>query len=215
VAKRATAARKPSGTNPAPFAAPAWVAMKPELWPLDRIKPYPGNPRTHPPEQIELLAVLMKKHGVDQPIVVDELGEILKGHGRRLAAAEAEFTHFPVVQHHGLSEAEKKAMRIADNQTALLSGWDRDLIRSDLVWLKSSGYEMKLLGFGDAQLVQFQTVPGPPEAFPGYTPETMNTKHECPKCGYKWSGQGVLGDKTTVAKRARRKKAAKKSAKKK
>ena len=57
-------------------------------WALSEIKEYPRNPRTHPPAQIELLASLLNKYGPDQDIVVDEKGEILKGHGRKLAAAK-------------------------------------------------------------------------------------------------------------------------------
>ena len=70
-------------------------ASKPENWPISKIVPYPGNPRSHSSEQITLLAKLMLRHGIDQPIVVDEAGVIIKGHGRRLAAIEAGFDAFP------------------------------------------------------------------------------------------------------------------------
>jgi hypothetical protein len=92
--------------------------------PLASVKPYPRNTRTHPPAQIELLASLLRKFGPDQPIVVDEGGVILKGHGREEAARTAGMASFPVVERRGLSEEDKAALRIADNQVALLSGWD-------------------------------------------------------------------------------------------
>ena len=133
------------------------------------IVPYDRNPRTHSPEQIALLASLMTKYGIDQPIVVDEDGVILKGHGRRLAAMEAGFKAFPVVVHHGLSEDDKRAIRIADNQVALLSGWDTDLLRTELTELSVAGYDMPMLGFNDTQLVSFMaSVPTgvDPEATP-------------------------------------------------
>ncbi len=95
-----------------PFATHNWPANKVELWPISRIKPYPNNPRTHSQAQVAFLAELLKKHGVDQPIVVDEVGVILKGHGRRLAAVAAGFEEFPVVQHRGLSKADKIAVRV-------------------------------------------------------------------------------------------------------
>lgn len=126
-----------------------------ESWTLDKIIPYERNPRTHPPEQITLLARLMREHGIDQPIVVDEAGVILKGHGRLLAAREAGFSHFPVVAHRGLSEDEKRAIRVADNQVALLAGWDGELLRSELDALQLAGFDMPLLGFDNVQLVQF------------------------------------------------------------
>jgi DNA modification methylase len=141
-------------------------AAKPQVWPLTKIIPYPNNPRTHPDSQIELLATLMQKHGVDQPIVVDEHGFILKGHGRRLAAVKAGFEEFPVVIHRGLSENDKRAIRLADNQVALLSGWNEELLRVELNDLSKAGYDMPLLGFDNVQLVSFMAnVPtGNPEA---------------------------------------------------
>lgn len=136
-------------------------ALKPALWRIDDIVPYHANPRTHPPEQVSLLAKLLVRHGVDQPIVVDEDGIILKGHGRRLAAIEAAMAEFPVVQRLGLSDVEKRAMRIEDNQVALLSAWDDTLIRAEIASLQTAGYEIGLLGFGDVDLVNFTTTPGP------------------------------------------------------
>lgn len=134
-------------------------ASKPQVWPLEKIIPYPNNPRTHPDQQVELLATLMQKHGVDQPIVVDEEGFILKGHGRRMAAVKAGFEDFPVVIHRGLSDADKRAIRLADNQVALLSGWNEDLLRAELTDLSKAGYDMPLLGFDDVSLVTFMAMP--------------------------------------------------------
>ena len=121
------------------------LAMTVKMWPLRKIIPYPGNPRNHPPEQITLLATLLKKHGPDQPIVVDEAGVILKGHGRLTASLEAGLADFPVIQRFGLPDIEKRAMRISDNAIALLSGWAPDLMRVELNGLALAGYDMPLL----------------------------------------------------------------------
>lgn len=173
-------------TKPAPAAKPKILPSK--RWPLDRIKEYPHNPRTHPPAQIDLLASLFRKFGADQDIVVDEKGVILKGHGRKLAAIKAEMPDYPVTQRLGLSEDDKRSMRISDNQVALLSGWDNDLIRFEIEALKRADYPMELLGFGEAQLVQFTTVPGPPAGgFPEFG-DDIAVEHECPACSYRWSG---------------------------
>ena len=126
-----------------------------EMRPIAKIIPYDRNPRTHGEEQIKLLASLMKKYGVDQPIVVDEKGIILKGHGRRMAAIRAGLEYYPVVIQRGLKENDKRALRIADNQVALLSGWDDELIKMEVGELKLGGYDMPLLGFSDAQLTRF------------------------------------------------------------
>lgn len=109
-------------------AADAWPASKVTLWPLEKIKPYPSNPRTHPPAQIALLAASMKTEGVTMPILVDEDGVIIAGHGRLLASQQNQFAHYPVVVAHGWSEQQKRAARIKDNSVSLLSGWDQKLL---------------------------------------------------------------------------------------
>lgn len=143
---------------------------------IERFIPYDNNPRTHPPAQIALLASLLRAHGPDQPIVIDEDGIILKGHGRRMAAIEAGLTHFTFVRHAGLSDTEKRAIRIQDNQVALLSGWDASLIQGEITALKTLGYNILQLGFPEAQLRGFgvgvgteseqdpDEVPEPPKA---------------------------------------------------
>jgi ParB-like chromosome segregation protein Spo0J len=170
-----------------------WPADKVERWPLDRIVPYERNPRTHPEEQIALLARLMREHGVDQPIVVDEEGVIIKGHGRLMAARLAAFETFPVVVKRGLTEEQKRADRIADNQVALLSGWDVPLLKEELVDLRGAGFEMPLLAFSDAQLAKNLAWGEPPADF-GEIGEDIETEHRCPKCGYRWSGQAGEAD---------------------
>lgn len=127
-------------------------ASKTTMWPLEKIKPFDRNPRKHPQAQIDLLAKLIKTHGADQPIVVDESGIILKGHGRLLAAQLAGLTEFPVVVQKGLSNTEKQGVRIADNQVALLSGWDEDFLREGVVELRTAGFDISLLGF-DSQML--------------------------------------------------------------
>lgn len=134
-------------------------ALEAKIWAWSKIKPYDKNPKLHPKEQIDLLEELLVRYGVDQPIVVDELGEILKGHGRRLAGLQAKANGhkqfdagFPVVQRLDLSEDEKREMRIADNQIPLLAGWDRVLLRGEVAALQSTGHDLKLLGFDNATL---------------------------------------------------------------
>lgn len=132
-----------------------WPAQNVEIWPLDKIIPYDKNPRWHPDKQIELLAKLMQRFGVDQPIVVDENGVILKGHGRKLAALTAGFAEFPVVIHRDLSPADKDGLRIADNQVGLLAGWDDELLRMQVNELRNGGFDLPMLGFDDGQLNAF------------------------------------------------------------
>jgi DNA modification methylase len=147
----------------------SWPAAKTELWNLERIVPYAGNPRQHSPEQVDLIARSMKDDGVTAPILVDEDGIIIYGHGRRLAAEKNAFLKYPVVVARGWTEEQKRAYRIKDNSYALLSTWSDDLLRVELTELSTAGYEMPLLGFDDVQLVSFLSVPS--GADPERTPE--------------------------------------------
>lgn len=156
-------------------------AEKVEVWPLSDIVPYERNPRTHPKHQIELLARLMAEHGVDQPIVVDENGIIIKGHGRLLAAKFGGMSTFPVVVKKGLSENQKRAERMADNQVALLAGWDTELMRLEVGELRLGGYDMSLLGFDNDQLAEFSDLlPRLPDADRGALLELVDITMEDP-----------------------------------
>ena len=179
-------------TNGDPFVTDDGPKMRSGRAPLSRFVPYPNNPRIHPPAEITILTSLLKKRGADQPIVVDENWVILKGHGRQQAALAAGLEDFPFVQRLDLSEEEKIAIRIEDNSVPLLAAWDRELIRVEIGALKLAGYEMPLLGFGETQLVQFMTTPGPPGSFQVFG-EDIETEFCCPKCGYAWSGNAAAG----------------------
>ena len=188
--KRTSGARKGNGgpsTADAPFAVPEWPGPW-QMWKLDRITPYPKNVRTHPAEQVTLLASMLTRWGPDQPIVVDENGVILKGHGRRLAALEAGFEEFPVVERRGLPETEKSAMRLADNQVALLAGYDNALIGGELAELKALGFDMPLLGFSEAQLIGWGISSGTEGQDAEVAPEPP--RHPVVRVGDLW----VLGD---------------------
>lgn len=154
-----------------PFDPPQWPATHVEMRKLDRIIPYDNNPRTHPPAQIELLAADMKVNGVTMPILVDEDGVIIAGHGRRLAAEKNGYREYPVVVARGWTDEQKRAARIRDNQIGLLSVWDNQLIASEIGSLKLVGFDVGLLGFPESQLRGWGIVAGnvtgaDPEAAP-------------------------------------------------
>lgn len=138
--------------TPDPFATADGRKMISGRAPLSKFVPSPENPRTHSPEQIAILADLLIRYGPDQPIVVDEDWVILKGHGRREGAIKAGLPDFPYVQRFGLTQAEKEAIRIEDNQSALLAGWSIPLVRQSIVRLQGFNYDISRLGFGDIQL---------------------------------------------------------------
>src|SRR6266478_2872808 len=96
--------------------------------PPDRLRPYPGNARTHSRKQLKLIENSIKRFGFTNPILVTNDFEVIAGHGRLQAAKSLGMQLVPVVAISSLSEADKKALIIADNRIAELAGWDRDIL---------------------------------------------------------------------------------------
>lgn len=126
-----------------------WPAVNIEVWPLSKIVPYKKNPRVHSEEQIKALAEDMKSDGVTMPILVDDQGTIIAGHGRFLAAKFNKFEKYPVAIAKNWTDAQKQSARIRDNQRTMQSGWDMQLLREEAAVLKIAGYDMPLLGFSE------------------------------------------------------------------
>jgi ParB-like chromosome segregation protein Spo0J len=102
--------------------------MNVELRNIATIRPYPGNPR-HNDAAVDAVAASIRAFGFRQPIVVDEQGVIIVGHTRYKAALKLGLKEVPVHVAAGLSPAQIKAYRLADNQTTTLSDWDNDPAR--------------------------------------------------------------------------------------
>jgi ParB-like chromosome segregation protein Spo0J len=138
IASRAAAA---SPTRP-------WPADRVELWPIEKLIPYANNPRLHSTADIERIAGSILKWGWTTPVLVDEQGVLIAGHGRVAAAAKLGLTvPIPVIVARGWSEEEKQAYRLADNELAARGSWDPDLLRSELHDLKFHGFDLDLIGF--------------------------------------------------------------------
>lgn len=99
-----------------------------ELVSLESLKPYANNPKNHPEGQVEKIADSIRQYGMDQAIVIDSEGEIIKGHGRYEAAQRLGLSVVPVRWRNGLTPNEVHGARIADNKTNLDSGFDYDLL---------------------------------------------------------------------------------------
>lgn len=115
---------------------------------IDDILPYSNNPKQHPDAQIEKIASSIKNYGWDQPIVVDGDNEIIKGHGRHQAAKRLGLDEVPVIVRDDLNSGEAKASRIADNKTSE-SGWNDELLLTELESLEPQGIEAEDLGFDE------------------------------------------------------------------
>ena len=127
-------------------------ADKLERWPLERLVPYAKNSRTHSDAQVAQIAASIREWGWTTPILVDEAGSIIAGHGRLQAARRLQMTEVPVVVASGWSEAQKRAYVIADNKLALNAGWDNELLSLELGELGDLGFDLDLVGFTDEEI---------------------------------------------------------------
>lgn len=130
------------------------------LWPIARPQVNPRNPRAHGDKQLALLAASIRQFGFTAPILVDEKGMVLAGHGRLKAAQSLGLTKVPVVSVTHLTAADKRALQIADNQIAALAGWDHDLLRVELAELNMPdlGFEVEITGFDTAEIDRIMQV---------------------------------------------------------
>lgn len=120
-----------------------------EHWPVDRLVPYSRNPRTHSSEQVAKITASIKEFGFTNPILVDEKDGIIAGHGRLMAAKDLGMTKVPVVVLDHLTPEQRRAYVIADNQLALISAWDDDILQSELAALGDLDFDLSVLGWGD------------------------------------------------------------------
>lgn len=123
--------------------------LKIEYKNTDSLIPYVNNSRTHSDEQVTQVASSIKEFGFTNPILIDEQGGIIAGHGRLMAANKLGLEQVPTITLVGLSEAQRKAYVIADNQLALNSGWDLDMLRVEFERLEELDFDLSLIGFED------------------------------------------------------------------
>ena len=103
--------------------------IKIEYTALENLNPYEGNPKVHDEKQIQQIAKSIERFGFNNPILIDEKSEVIAGYGRLLAAKLLKLETVPVVRLIHLSEAEKRAYRIADNKLSENGRWDTDLLK--------------------------------------------------------------------------------------
>lgn len=109
--------------------------------------PYVNNSRTHSEEQVNQVASSIKEFGFTSPVLIDEQGGIIAGHGRVMAAKKLGLDEVPSIVLAGLTEAQKKAYVIADNQLPLNAGWDIDTLRLEVETLQELDFDLGVLGF--------------------------------------------------------------------
>src|SRR5262249_23170288 len=141
---------------------------------ITTIKSYPGNPRRKA-QAVDAVAASIKAFGFRQPIVVDKHGVIVVGSTRYLAALKLGLKTVPVHVATGLTPAQLKAYRIADNKTAELAEWDYELLVQELAHLQKMDFDLDVVGFTadelqdlfqaevEPGLTDLDDVPAPPD----------------------------------------------------
>ena len=158
------------------------------LVPVERLAPNPRNARTHSPEQVDRLASLICHYGFTNPAIADlSTGELLAGHGRRMALVKLWSDPdqevrlpgggvlprgmMPVIDATGWDEGKRRAYMLAHNAIALDAGWDDALLREELFALKGMDVALELTGFDDLNIVQFMARGGVTHEDPDAIPE--------------------------------------------
>lgn len=133
-----------------------------EMWAVDKPQPYENNPRQITPDAITKTAESIREYGWQQPLVVDEDGVILVGHTRLMAAQSLGYGEVPVHVAAGLSEAQKRGYRIADNRTGTESRWDFPLLTGELKLLDDVNFQLTKTAFDPGEiddLLKFELEP--------------------------------------------------------
>lgn len=125
--------------------------FKIEMVPIDQLKPYPGNPKAHPEAQVEKIARSIKEFGFIVPLVVDESGEVIAGHGRLLAARKLNVGIVPCVRAEHLTPAQIRGFRIADNKVSE-SEWVLESLELEIQALAEMDFDLTETGFTEAEL---------------------------------------------------------------
>ena len=167
------------------------LANRIELWPVERLRPYERNARTHSPDQVKRIAASMVQFGFNAPILVDGEDGIIAGHGRLAAAQQLGLSEVPVIVLRHLTDAQRRAYILADNKLAELAGWDAELLAAEVAELEAEDFDLSVIGFTERELAELLPEDGGGGA--GFEPATQADQGRldekspkwiaCPHCG--------------------------------
>jgi hypothetical protein len=132
--------------------AEPWPADKVERWPVAKLVPNARNARTHSDEQVTQLAASIEEWVWTIPVLVDEAGGIIAGHGRVMAAHRLGIEDVPVMVAAGWTEAKKRAYMLADNKLTLNGEWDLERLAIESAELRASDFDVSLIGFSESEI---------------------------------------------------------------
>jgi ParB-like nuclease domain len=163
--------------------------------------PYAQNSRTHSAAQVNQIDASIEQFGFTNPILIDETGGVIAGHGRLLAANQRGMLEVPTITITGLTDAQRRAYVIADNRIALNSGWDYTLLAAELAYVQQAGNAVDNLGFSEDELFNiFNEVNQTGQAEGGGVVKPVTTSatreididsfelaHKCPRCAFEFN----------------------------
>ena len=117
-----------------------------------KIKLYERNAMNHSDDQVSQLAASISAFGWTNPVLIDETGEVIAGHGRLAAAELLDIDDIPTITLAGLTDEQKRAYRLADNKLPANARWDDVLLKSELRDLSAGDFDISLIGFSDDEL---------------------------------------------------------------
>lgn len=163
------------------------MALSIEYLPTADLVPYARNARTHSEAQVAQIAASIREFGFCNPVLVDPHGGIIAGHGRVMAARTLGMDDLPCVRLGHLSETQRRAYVIADNQLALNAGWDEDMLALELSALRIDDFDLALTGFSDRAIDDLLGLDL--GAAPSLRPASDDSDEliNCPKCGCRFS----------------------------
>ena len=155
---------------------------------IDALIPYARNSRTHSEAQVAQIAASIKEFGFTNPVLIDEDGGIIAGHGRTLAARKLGLSEVPCLRLSHLNEIQKRAYVIADNKLALNANWDDELLKLELHALDEADYKLEMTGFSPEELtkVMFGELIDPESPDDFKEVDETNMGHKCPRCGFEF-----------------------------
>jgi len=155
--------------------------------------PYENNARTHSEAQTKQIAASITEFGWTNPILIDSKNGIIAGHGRALAATLLGMDEAPCISITGLTDAQKRALIIADNKLAMNASWDEDMLKIELQDLEGLDFDLSMIGFDVAELKELfsdtEFAPGS-EIDQGTLDQLTPKICQCPNCGEEFDARG-------------------------
>ena len=153
---------------------------------VDVLTPYDRNARKHSDQQVQQIANSIKEFGFTNPVLIDEAGRVLAGHGRLQAAQLLGMEEVPTLVVEGLTDAQKRAYTLADNKIAENAEWDLDIVGAELRDL-AGNIDLEVIGWSAEEIAKLMDGPEfVPASEDDQSKLDQKSATRCPSCGHEW-----------------------------